>query len=69
MKVIFSFITYAIFMTMVAKITSGAMFDFYVTETSQNFTEQEKNCRDIGYDGLAVISTPEAFVYALQLIR
>ena len=56
-------------MTMVAKITSGAMFDFYVTETSQNFTEQEKNCRDIGYDGLAVISTPEAFVYALQLIR
>ncbi|KAK3751135.1 hypothetical protein RRG08_039140 [Elysia crispata] len=54
---------------MVAKITSGAMFDFYVTETSQNFTEQEKNCRDIGYDGLAVISTPEAFVYALQLIR
>ncbi|KAK3751134.1 hypothetical protein RRG08_039139 [Elysia crispata] len=45
------------------------MFDFHLTETFQNYTGQERNCRDIGYDGLAVISTPEAFSYALKLFR
>ena len=69
MKVITRYIIRALFTTTIVTFTAGAMFDFHLTETFQNYTGQERNCRDIGYDGLAVISTPEAFSYALKLFR
>ncbi|KAK3778039.1 hypothetical protein RRG08_009110 [Elysia crispata] len=54
---------------MFVKVTDGAMFDFHVTDMLLNCTQQETLCRDIGYDGLAVISSPEAYKYALKLTR
>ena len=60
---------YGIFTIMVVKFTTGAMFDFHLVETVVNYVKHKSNCRDIGYDGLAVISTPEALVYALKLAR
>ncbi|RUS80777.1 hypothetical protein EGW08_011447 [Elysia chlorotica] len=43
------------------------MFDFLVTDRRHNYTDQEKKCQGLGYDGLAVVSTPEALEYANKI--
>ncbi|GFS03835.1 hypothetical protein ElyMa_006480800 [Elysia marginata] len=43
------------------------MFDFLFIEERRNSTSQEEFCNDLGYDGLAVLSTPEAFGYAVKI--
>ncbi|KAK3759683.1 hypothetical protein RRG08_033372, partial [Elysia crispata] len=35
----------------------------------RNFTSHESFCKDIGYDGLAVLSSPEAFEYAIKITQ
>ncbi|GFN73632.1 hypothetical protein PoB_000013800 [Plakobranchus ocellatus] len=42
-------------------------FGFFLIETKQNAADGAEACRGLGYDGLAVVSTPETFVYALEL--
>ncbi|RUS90262.1 hypothetical protein EGW08_001951, partial [Elysia chlorotica] len=51
----------------VLRHTAGAMFDFRVTDVGYNFTMQDHNCQSLGYDGLAVVSTPEALEYANKI--
>ncbi|KAK3771812.1 hypothetical protein RRG08_066324 [Elysia crispata] len=51
---------------MVVKTTAGAMFYFHVSMATHNCSTHEEVCRDLGYDGFAVVSAPEAFVYALK---
>ncbi|KAK3758752.1 hypothetical protein RRG08_013838 [Elysia crispata] len=58
---------YVIFVTMVLMCTAGVMFDFHPMMQSRNFSTHERYCHDLGYDGLAIISTPEAYHYALKL--
>ncbi|GFS00031.1 hypothetical protein ElyMa_001061300 [Elysia marginata] len=43
------------------------MFDFHLIEELQNSTTQEKSCKELGYDGLAILNTPETYRYALKL--
>ena len=69
MKVNVCFMIFFLSASMFVKVTDGAMFDFHVTDMLLNCTQQETLCRDIGYDGLAVISSPEAYIYALKLTR
>ncbi|RUS75149.1 hypothetical protein EGW08_017089 [Elysia chlorotica] len=51
----------------VLRHTVGVMFDFHLTEKKFNFTLQDHNCKSLGYDGLAIVSTPEAFEYAIKI--
>ena len=44
----------------------GYVFNIYVVETRQSFTASEELCRSLGYDGLAVLSTPEMFNVAFR---
>ena len=46
---------------------AGRLFDFSVTSTRGNVGHGESLFRALGYDGLAVISSPEMYNYALQL--
>lgn len=48
--------------------THGVMFDFHLIEEYDNCTNQEIRCKELGYDGLAVLSTPEAYTYAKNVI-
>ena len=57
---------FSIFTAMVVKTTAGAMFYFHVSMATHNCSTHEEVCRDLGYDGFAVVSAPEAFVYALK---
>ncbi|GFO34448.1 hypothetical protein PoB_006095300 [Plakobranchus ocellatus] len=41
--------------------SSKATHDFYVTSGVQNYTEGEAICKRLGYDGLGVAKTPEAY--------
>ncbi|KAK3722108.1 hypothetical protein RRG08_004988 [Elysia crispata] len=61
------FMIYAISTALVLTSSAGLMFDIHLIETPRNSTKQERHCKDLGYDGLAVISTPETFLYALKL--
>ncbi|GFO20324.1 hypothetical protein PoB_004682900 [Plakobranchus ocellatus] len=45
---------------------AGTLFDFGTITTKQNF---EKLCRKKGYDGLAVINSPEALKVAMKLAK
>ncbi|RUS91939.1 hypothetical protein EGW08_000341 [Elysia chlorotica] len=51
----------------VLRHTAGAMFDFRLTDGRLNFTAQEDKCKSMGYDGLAILSTPEALEYANKM--
>ncbi|KAK3704109.1 hypothetical protein RRG08_017273 [Elysia crispata] len=47
---------------------SGAeLADFLLIESRQTFLESEQLCQAQGYDGLAVLSTPETYSLALRL--
>ena len=47
---------------------SGAeLADFLLIESLQTFLESEQLCQAQGYDGLAVLSTPETYGLALHL--
>ena len=46
---------------------AGHLFDFKVIPTRQSATDGEGMCIELGYDGLAIVSSPEMYNYALQL--
>ncbi|RUS69783.1 hypothetical protein EGW08_022458 [Elysia chlorotica] len=45
----------------------AVLFDFHVIESRQSFLDGEQLCKDQGYDGLGVISSPEMYELALRL--
>ncbi|GFS14391.1 hypothetical protein ElyMa_003161800 [Elysia marginata] len=63
----YKFLVFEIFTAVFLMQTCGKMFDFHLLEDYRNATTQEEICRRLGYDGFAVLSTPEAFKYALRL--
>ncbi|KAK3752251.1 hypothetical protein RRG08_064272 [Elysia crispata] len=67
MRPLWSFTTSLISTSMILSSVSAEMFDFHLVQEYHNSTTQEKICKDLGYDGLAIISTPEAYIYALKL--
>ncbi|KAK3764722.1 hypothetical protein RRG08_042032 [Elysia crispata] len=48
---------------------NGELFDFHVISRRQSFHAGEILCQNLGYDGLAVINSPEMFAYALRISR
>ena len=46
---------------------NGELFDFHAISSRQDFHEGESMCQNLGYDGLAIINTPETFAYALTI--
>ncbi|KAK3787222.1 hypothetical protein RRG08_048861 [Elysia crispata] len=52
---------------MMLAIVTGKSFNFHVIETLQNATEGEQLCREMSYDGLAILSSPEMYNYALTI--
>ncbi|KAK3764488.1 hypothetical protein RRG08_055653 [Elysia crispata] len=58
-----------LWLTLVFALGKGTLFDFHVIPTRQNFQNGESLCRGLGYDGLAIISSPEIYRYALQLTK
>ena len=54
-------------LALVLALVSGEVMDFLALTTSQTFAESEDRCRTLGYDGLAVVSSPEMYRYALRL--
>ncbi|GFS03669.1 hypothetical protein ElyMa_002892700 [Elysia marginata] len=45
----------------------GKLFNFHAIQTRHSFEDSELLCQGLGYDGLAVVSSPEMHVYALSL--
>ncbi|GFO39141.1 hypothetical protein PoB_006564600 [Plakobranchus ocellatus] len=45
-----------------------ATHDFHLTSGIQNFTEGERVCKSLGYDGLAVAKSPEAYHDMLDIL-
>ncbi|GFN94375.1 hypothetical protein PoB_002088100 [Plakobranchus ocellatus] len=45
----------------------GMQSKFSVLSYMTNFTVAEQACQDLGFDGLAILSTPEEYNYMLQL--
>ncbi|KAK3751131.1 hypothetical protein RRG08_039136 [Elysia crispata] len=43
------------------------MFDFHFRNAAHNSTTHEMLCKEMGYDGLAVISAPEAYHYTIHV--
>ena len=58
---------YAMSMATFLEYSAGAMFDFHLTEVLDSRVDQETLCKSLGYDGLAILSSPEAFAYAIKL--
>ena len=56
-----------IFLSMIIKRTAGIMFDFHFRNAAHNSTTHEMLCKEMGYDGLAVISAPEAYHYTIHV--
>ncbi|GFS10825.1 hypothetical protein ElyMa_001332200 [Elysia marginata] len=55
-------------MTAFFSFISGILFDIRLVDyLRRNRTIQEDHCQDLGYDGLAVLSTPEVWYYAMKL--
>ncbi|KAK3764724.1 hypothetical protein RRG08_042034 [Elysia crispata] len=54
---------------LVFAVESGYLCNFRTLSTRQNFENSETLCQDFGYDGLAVVSSPEMYSCALQLTR
>ncbi|KAK3800941.1 hypothetical protein RRG08_017381 [Elysia crispata] len=48
-------------------LTAGALFDFQPLRRSYSFKTSELMCQKQGYDGLAVISSPEAYAFTFQM--
>ncbi|GFO00960.1 hypothetical protein PoB_002746500 [Plakobranchus ocellatus] len=46
--------------------TSGLDKYFTIIADKLNFTEAEKKCKSLGFDGLAITSSPEEFVYLIE---
>ena len=44
-------------------------FEVLVLYREDNATEGEKLCKSLGYDGLAVVNTPESYAYLLRITR
>ncbi|GFN90303.1 hypothetical protein PoB_001680900 [Plakobranchus ocellatus] len=43
------------------------IMNFTFTASRMNVVKGERLCRELGYDGLGVLKTPEAYAYALRL--
>ncbi|GFR81594.1 hypothetical protein ElyMa_005929600 [Elysia marginata] len=43
------------------------MFDFHYISEKNRPLDQEEKCRALGYDGLAILKTPEALKYAISI--
>ncbi|KAK3754225.1 hypothetical protein RRG08_030640 [Elysia crispata] len=52
-------------------LTAGALFDFQpiITGEIYNHTTSELMCQKQGYDGLAVISSPEAYALTFHMMN
>ena len=50
-------------------LVAGELFDFHVIQTLQNYTDGETLCQALGYDGLAVVSSPEMYNHALRITK
>ncbi|KAK3788150.1 hypothetical protein RRG08_042844 [Elysia crispata] len=58
-----------LWLTLVFALGKGTLFDFHVIPTRQRFQSGQSLCRGLDYDGLAVVSSPEMFRYALKLTK
>ncbi|KAK3788149.1 hypothetical protein RRG08_042843 [Elysia crispata] len=58
-----------LWLTLVFALGKGTLFDFHVIPTRQRFQSGQSLCRGLDYDGLAIISSPEMYRYALQLTK
>ncbi|RUS82533.1 hypothetical protein EGW08_009705 [Elysia chlorotica] len=56
-----------IFAAMVLGCNDAAMFEFRLIEENHNCTYFRELCQNLGYDGLAILSTPEAYQYAMDI--
>ena len=49
-------------------VTTGALFDIQpLYEERNNYSVCKRLCQERGYDGLAVLSSPEAYAFAIKL--
>ncbi|GFN74057.1 monocarboxylate transporter 12 [Plakobranchus ocellatus] len=62
------FVRELIFILLQLSVSDADLFNFQVTETSQNVSRGEELCRDSGYDGLAIVNFPEAYSFALRIL-
>ncbi|GFR95212.1 hypothetical protein ElyMa_006268800 [Elysia marginata] len=46
---------------------AGGVLDFFLLPNKTNSSDGERQCRERGYDGLAALSTPEAYNQALEM--
>ncbi|KAK3788167.1 hypothetical protein RRG08_042861 [Elysia crispata] len=58
-----------LWLTLVFALGKGTLFDFHVIPTRQRFQSGESLCQGLGYDGLAIISSPEMYRYTLKLTK
>ena len=54
-------------LTSVLAVGKGELIDFHAINKRQTATDGERDCQALGYDGLAVVSSPETYRYALRL--
>ncbi|GFS18924.1 hypothetical protein ElyMa_001534000 [Elysia marginata] len=67
MKLTVYFITFASFSLSCLIYTHGKILNFRYISRLRYPKAQEQKCKDLGYDGLAVLNTPEAFNYAIKI--
>ncbi|KAK3749605.1 hypothetical protein RRG08_014581 [Elysia crispata] len=63
------FIIGAILILMVFESAAAGrvIFDFHLNTDLHNESTHHRLCKDLGYDGLAILSAPEAYAYALKI--
>ncbi|KAK3792509.1 hypothetical protein RRG08_016518 [Elysia crispata] len=57
----------AVWTFFIALYAQALTFDFLILEKKTNATNGDKICKSRGYDGLAVVNTPESFAYLLRI--
>ena len=63
------FKTVSLFFAICITQLHGTMFELALVTTTQNSTCAEVQCRQLGYDGLAVLSSPEVFRHAFRMLE
>ena len=46
---------------------SAETFNFLVLDSMNRAVEGDRVCKSLGYDGLAVVNTPESFAYLVRI--
>ena len=56
------------FHAVITKSRTAGIFDLHLINNTKNTPSVGLQlCKDLGYDGLAVLSTPEAYILALEI--